>query len=378
MLNRIRVRPKQQPLAPQNHAMLLSRLDKTIPDDTLHIFPTRKEVDNFNHMQLNSTSPNIQHIPPLDVYKQNKRPRKATPPTTTTQLPGSKPDTLAKHAQVMLTQNIDVADGLVNGACGTITHIPPPGPNTKVPPYICVHYLNHHTGLATKRCQTTKDAIPQGSIIIKHQPVHDQPTSNNFVRHQFPISLAWTCTAHKVQGVTTHHAAVALKHIFTPGQAYVALSRVTSLQGLYLLDDTFSKIYCNAHVTETIQTMPTANISPAEPISNIHTTDHFIITHHNIEGLQHHMPATQNTQIQHAQSYASQRHGSLQPIQTTTPSLSQARHSSTYPDHTAIPKPTTTLVNPPINYTPPCSKVGLVSTSKNTSHTQQHIMKTTT
>ena len=63
------------------------------------------------------------------------------------------------------------------------------------------------------------------------------------VRRQFPIKLTFACTIHKVQGTTTTSAVVSLKHIFEPGMAYVAVSRVTSLSGLHLLDMNESKMY---------------------------------------------------------------------------------------------------------------------------------------
>lgn len=51
---------------------------------------------------------------------------------------------------------------------------------------------------------------------------------------QFPIRLAWAVTIHKSQGLTFERAVVDAGSSFAAGQVYVALSRLTSLQGLVL------------------------------------------------------------------------------------------------------------------------------------------------
>ena len=112
-------------------------------------------------------------------------------------------------AQVMLKANLDIPGGLANGSRGVVTEILDAG--------VKVKWNNGKTTLVAKHTWLQEDK------------------DGKAMRSQIPLILAWSLTIHKVQGCTLDLAVCNLgPSIFCPGQAYVALSRVRSLSGLYL------------------------------------------------------------------------------------------------------------------------------------------------
>ena len=110
-------------------------------------------------------------------------------------------------AQVMITANLDVTKGIVNGTRGVIEELKPQQ--------------------ATLRLCSGKRLIVKAKVF---ETIHTR-----IGRRQLPIVPAWAVTIHKSQGQTLDCAEIDLgDRIFTDGQAYVALSRVKSLDGLFL------------------------------------------------------------------------------------------------------------------------------------------------
>lgn len=86
-------------------------------------------------------------------------------------------------------------------------------------------------------------------IIGKHTWVSEKIKSTGVL--QIPLIYAWAITIHKSQGVTLDVAMIDVGNsIFECGQTYVALSRITSLDGLFLKGFNPLKIKVNKKVLE--------------------------------------------------------------------------------------------------------------------------------
>jgi len=119
-------------------------------------------------------------------------------------------------AQVMLLVNIDPDAGLVNGARGVVVGVSP----TETPPTVSVVFASGLVRVFGVSAQEIKDE--RGNVVAS--------------RRQFPLRLAWSTTIHKSQGTTIDLLVVDLNGCFAPGQAYVAISRGTSLETMRVLN----------------------------------------------------------------------------------------------------------------------------------------------
>ena len=136
---------------------------------------------------------------------------------------------LAVGCRVMLRINVDVSDGLVNGACGWVDSIESSEHGEVKRIYV------KFDGTAGQRWCTAAGTATVG--VNPHTVRFFGKDGRTVRRRQLPLVLAWAKTIHKSQGATEHYGVRTSldKKVRMPGQAYVALSRAPSSK-LILLD----------------------------------------------------------------------------------------------------------------------------------------------
>jgi hypothetical protein len=139
---------------------------------------------------------------------------------------------LKPGAQIMFLKNDTDEHRYYNGKIGIISQI--------VADQIHVYLSDTNDTILLKKetWENKRYELDKGSGKIKEEIV------GSF--SQYPIRLAWAITIHKSQGLTFEKAIIDLGSSFAAGQAYVALSRCTSLEGIVL----YSKIHSNCIMTD--------------------------------------------------------------------------------------------------------------------------------
>lgn len=137
-------------------------------------------------------------------------------------------------ARVMLTYNLNVEDGLCNGSLGTIIEL--------------------KDSQVIVKFDSVESKEPGVQIIEKQKwELELYLGSTKLVAYvvQIPLVLAFATSIHKAQGLTFSKAEIDLDKCFAQHQVYVALSRVKTLDGLYLLNNFSSnRIKVNKKVSQ--------------------------------------------------------------------------------------------------------------------------------
>ena len=132
---------------------------------------------------------------------------------------------MCQGARVMLLKNIDTYGGLANGSMGVVQNVM----DNEV-------WVDFDNGTSTSLKNATWE-LRDGEELLAS-------------RDQIPLRLAWAVTIHKSQGMSLDKVYCHLDKCFSQGQAYVALSRARSREGLYIKGSTNIKISANPRAVQ--------------------------------------------------------------------------------------------------------------------------------
>lgn len=210
--------------------LIEQQLNRAIPIDCVitptKLFPTRRQVDEINVGEFNKLSGNIHEFVVREIYdgpmtvKEKSIRQQFTPEQVTAELNYIKNsiicDTLLKlkiGSQVMCIANIrddNPEKNLCNGSQGVVVGI------QQYTGYPVVRYTNHFERIMIPYVWAS-ETIPGLGI------------------SQIPLIHAWALTIHKSQGATMAYAEIDVGvNVFECGQTYVALSRITRIEGLFI------------------------------------------------------------------------------------------------------------------------------------------------
>jgi ATP-dependent DNA helicase PIF1 len=231
-------------LSDESEAILRRRMDTDWRSESIKptvLFSRNTDVDKVNDVNMGALDTSIHTFAAVTVIDKSKwTDAEMTMPDKSsdifkfavnkldTDAPYSAALDLREGAQVMLLTNMDIDKGLVNGSRGIITGFA----------------LVAGRSLPVVKFKKGEPCIIEPYVWYSHDMPH-------IGRQQIPLRIAYAITIHKSQGASIDSAIVDIgKSTFEYGQAYVALSRVRSLEGLHIYALDVSKIKTHPRVLE--------------------------------------------------------------------------------------------------------------------------------
>ncbi|KAJ2918646.1 hypothetical protein MD484_g1770, partial [Candolleomyces efflorescens] len=241
--------------------------------EATELFPLREDVERSNTSRMSRLSTEEKRFTAVDggsIIDPNQRQKMLANFMAPQMLK------LRINAQVMLIKNVD--DTLVNGSMGKIVSFVDPAEYAKDALEAATGVVGGGSGSAAgskkpaastgsfKLYPLVEFRIPNGGtrkvLVLPEVFKVELPSGEVQVsRTQLPLILSWAMSIHKSQGQTLDRVKVDLGKVFEKGQAYVALSRATSLEGLQVLNFNPAKVQVHYKVVEWSKTLATISES---------------------------------------------------------------------------------------------------------------------
>ena len=224
LLNKVRIGQINNNDIDRLNSQCVVGANRPLPSDGItptRLYSLNKDVDAENETRLTALKGDEVACLARNVWKEQM------PVGTLASVKKQMADSLSKEvpdevrlkvgAQVMLTRNKDLEKNLVNGSRGVVTRFEKGKDGVSVVPVVRFD------------CGVVTSIAPVEAV--RYNP---DGGAGCLTRLQVPLKLAWAITVHKSQGTTLTRALLDISSAFEFGQCYVALSRVKSLEGLWL------------------------------------------------------------------------------------------------------------------------------------------------
>ena len=215
-----------------NHARNCTLTSQDISDLNARYIPGFSPKPEDGYIRLMTHNRQVDYVNETELEKLDSKPYTFVAAVTGTFPEESYPTadslTLKKGAQVMFIKN-DPERRFINGTLGEVKSID-----------------KNSIAVRLTESGTVIDVEPMEWQNIRYQFDEESKeiSSKQIGRFkQYPLKAAWAITVHKSQGLTFDKAIIDVHAAFSPGQAYVALSRCRTLDGLVLSSPVSASVF---------------------------------------------------------------------------------------------------------------------------------------
>ena len=215
-----------------NHARDCTLTSQDISDLNARYVPGFSPKPEDGYIRLMTHNRQVDYVNETELEKLDSKPYTFVAAVTGTfpeeSYPTANSLTLKKGAQVMFIKN-DPERRFINGTLGEVKSID-----------------KNSIAVRLAESGTIIDVEPMEWQNIRYQFDEESKeiSSKQIGRFkQYPLKAAWAITVHKSQGLTFDKAIIDVHAAFSPGQAYVALSRCRTLDGLVLSSPVSASVF---------------------------------------------------------------------------------------------------------------------------------------